>query len=634
MEEYHPDERAPRILLCGGAHEICQQCVEGLAVENGKFRCPKCREEVPAQVNPNRGMMAALVAVAESKRRDEELRALEANVSQREQAVNEVTAAAEKQAQAAMQKLHRKEAEMKAELERKNDQVRRAAGERRSAVVEKQTVERSAREERRKVEAKRRVAEERTAKAEQAAAVRADRERLATEKQKDAEERLAAERRNRQIAEEQRQAMESRAATAERKARQERESAQRARDIAAQVRARRRADASILNMFWHIFLTVKATGMATLKMIWELFLVASGASVFGYFLWAYLGAWGFNLLVTACLMGLGGIAAVGHGGRIPVTRVAVGAAAIYLGTHINAQGRTRRTRELNELADSLAKDGPFERARLLSLAQDQTPHKWLVKMAEDGHVDSMMKLSVRLKMDGKEELSFEYLKMAADAGDRAAQQDVGKRYDEGGSGVSVDVATAAHYLKLAADQGLADAQAAIGWKYAYGEGVPKNDAEAVRYYELALKGGRVMPNVEYGLSRLLYEGDGVEHDHEKSFLLCRSAFQKGDAQATKVCGNAAKAAGFYPSEWFSNDVTDRKSEPGRNKARKKARAEETEELDQFGHNVEEHDYLNGLYDELMSSDTMPESMQHFIKGATAMRDFSRANRKKKHAQMA
>ena len=58
-----------------------------------------------------------------------------------------------------------------------------------------------------------------------------------------------------------------------------------------------------------------------------------------------------------------------------------------------------------------------------------------------------------------------------------------------GEGVPEDDAEAVRWLRLAADQGHADAQHNLGWMYANGEGVPEDDAEAARWYRLAADQG-------------------------------------------------------------------------------------------------------------------------------------------------
>ena len=58
-----------------------------------------------------------------------------------------------------------------------------------------------------------------------------------------------------------------------------------------------------------------------------------------------------------------------------------------------------------------------------------------------------------------------------------------------GEGVPEDDAEAVRWYRLAADQGLANAQYNLGVMYADGEGVPEDDAEAVRWYRLAADQG-------------------------------------------------------------------------------------------------------------------------------------------------
>jgi TPR repeat protein len=57
-------------------------------------------------------------------------------------------------------------------------------------------------------------------------------------------------------------------------------------------------------------------------------------------------------------------------------------------------------------------------------------------------------------------------------------------YDEG-EGVPENNAEAVRWYRLAAEQGYARAQSNLGFMYSNGEGVPENNAEAVRWYRLA-----------------------------------------------------------------------------------------------------------------------------------------------------
>jgi TPR repeat protein len=63
--------------------------------------------------------------------------------------------------------------------------------------------------------------------------------------------------------------------------------------------------------------------------------------------------------------------------------------------------------------------------------------------------------------------------------DRTAQYDLGWKYDNG-EGVPQDDAEAVKWYRRAAEQGLADAQVSLGQMYADGKGVLKDDTEAAK----------------------------------------------------------------------------------------------------------------------------------------------------------
>ena len=62
-----------------------------------------------------------------------------------------------------------------------------------------------------------------------------------------------------------------------------------------------------------------------------------------------------------------------------------------------------------------------------------------------------------------------------------------------------DYATAIRGFRVHAEQGLAEAQLALGSMYAKGKGVPKNDAEAVKWYRLAAEQGYTIAQSGYAL---------------------------------------------------------------------------------------------------------------------------------------
>ena len=72
-------------------------------------------------------------------------------------------------------------------------------------------------------------------------------------------------------------------------------------------------------------------------------------------------------------------------------------------------------------------------------------------------------------------------RLQAEQGDASAQYHLGVRYSNG-EGVLKDEAEAVRWYRLSADQGNASAQNNLGVSYANGEGVLKDEAEAVRWY--------------------------------------------------------------------------------------------------------------------------------------------------------
>jgi len=72
----------------------------------------------------------------------------------------------------------------------------------------------------------------------------------------------------------------------------------------------------------------------------------------------------------------------------------------------------------------------------------------------------------------------------AEAGDVDAQYYLGWMYANG-EGVPEDDAQAVRWHRKAAEQGLAIAQNNLGWMYASGEGVPEDDVFAYAWFNLA-----------------------------------------------------------------------------------------------------------------------------------------------------
>ena len=83
---------------------------------------------------------------------------------------------------------------------------------------------------------------------------------------------------------------------------------------------------------------------------------------------------------------------------------------------------------------------------------------------------------------------FEATKRAAELGDVKAQFNLGWVYGNG-QGVAKDEAEAVKWYRKAAEQGDAKAQFNLGLMYANGQGVAKDDSEATKWFRKAAEQG-------------------------------------------------------------------------------------------------------------------------------------------------
>jgi len=112
----------------------------------------------------------------------------------------------------------------------------------------------------------------------------------------------------------------------------------------------------------------------------------------------------------------------------------------------------------------------------------------------------------------------------AQKGDAAAQMKVADMY-RNGRGVPKDSAEAAKWYRKAAEQGVPKAQTDLGLLYANGEGVPRDYGEAVEWYRKAAEQGD--PAAEHGLGIMYHNGFGVDRDDAKANRFFHEAAQGG-----------------------------------------------------------------------------------------------------------
>lgn len=80
------------------------------------------------------------------------------------------------------------------------------------------------------------------------------------------------------------------------------------------------------------------------------------------------------------------------------------------------------------------------------------------------------------------------------------------------------------------------AQFHIGFMYDFGEGIPENDAEAVRWYRRAAEQGHV--GAQFNLSSLYLGGEGVPENAAEAHMWCRRAAEQGHSEAQFNLGQA------------------------------------------------------------------------------------------------
>jgi TPR repeat protein len=118
----------------------------------------------------------------------------------------------------------------------------------------------------------------------------------------------------------------------------------------------------------------------------------------------------------------------------------------------------------------------------------------------------------------------------AEQGDARAQWSLGVMYAHG-QGVAKDEAEAVNWYRKAAEQGNADAQWFLVIRYASGRGVPKDEAEAVNWLRKAAEQGGASAQFQLGVRHA--NGEGVAKDETAAYMWYLLAGAKGNEIARK-----------------------------------------------------------------------------------------------------
>src|SRR6266567_2974420 len=99
-------------------------------------------------------------------------------------------------------------------------------------------------------------------------------------------------------------------------------------------------------------------------------------------------------------------------------------------------------------------------------------------------VSSVAVVQLAAQQTKADQKPIEEVKAKAEAGDAKSQVELGRRYDKG-EGVMKDQVEAVKWYRKAAEQNYAKAQNNLGDCYYKGEGVAKDRVEAVKWYRKA-----------------------------------------------------------------------------------------------------------------------------------------------------
>jgi uncharacterized protein len=141
----------------------------------------------------------------------------------------------------------------------------------------------------------------------------------------------------------------------------------------------------------------------------------------------------------------------------------------------------------------------------------------------------------------------------AEAGDAVSELQLALRY-ENGEGVAKNQVQAVKWYRKAAEQNVAEAQYNLGICYENGNGVAKDQVEAVKWYRKAAE--QNLAEAQYNLGVCYAKGKGVAIDFVEAVKWFRKAAEQNDAQAQYNLGlSYAKGDGVAKNQvqavkWF------------------------------------------------------------------------------------
>jgi TPR repeat protein len=154
----------------------------------------------------------------------------------------------------------------------------------------------------------------------------------------------------------------------------------------------------------------------------------------------------------------------------------------------------------------------------------------VLNLAWAGPEDDKIAARTIAALESQQALLRSLIRQEALKGNARSQYGLGRIYYKG-QGVVKDYAEAVKWYELAAQQGYAPAQSNLGALYANGQGVEQDYAEAVKWYRLAAQQGDV--SGQSNLGAMYAEGKGVAQDYVKAYGWFNLGAVKGDAHSIK-----------------------------------------------------------------------------------------------------
>lgn len=139
----------------------------------------------------------------------------------------------------------------------------------------------------------------------------------------------------------------------------------------------------------------------------------------------------------------------------------------------------------------------------------------------------------------------------ADAGDRAAACELGRRYYNGSNGLVKDLALAFSYFMKSAEQDYPEAQCNVGWCYEVGDGVEEDLSKAYEWY--LKSANNQCPMAQYSLGWMYTNGVYVPRNQSKAIEWFVKAAEQGHGMAQYKLGMAyLEGVGVDQNEIIAN----------------------------------------------------------------------------------